>query len=524
MYERLAKLSAGLVPPSVITAKPGEETIEVSVPASTAAAFYEKVRNTLDYQDEHLLRRNAIHRILKRFRGSNEASDAIATALLKELVWAKYLPNKSIPVSLAEQVTTILAKYERLFAAAETAGESRERLAQWLLDAVSTEIEYTLAPPVAEEALASFMYEEMRSRIDWDARLPGKPEERDLRLYIAIHKTLLKSNLPTLRFRLLTLYYPDWAGTRTPPDRIEEIAESLPKVVTTIDRELSHPLTERLARLLRRRAGIFRVLRDAFEQNTKKTTELLTDPGTLDTAVSAALRHRTADFKTRLRRTVIRAVAFLFITKMLLALIIEIPYDLLVHEKVPVYPLMVNIFFHPSFLALLSLTVALPEKKNTEDYISAIRAIAVGADHPLIHLRVKHETRGTWTSVFSGLYVLLFLGVYGLIGWILNTLGFHGLSIMLFLFFLSLVTFFGIRIRSSARDIIASDARSGFVGTAFDILMLPIVRAGAWLSNRVAKINVFIYFFDFIIEAPLKVAIEFVESWLAFVREKKEEI
>jgi hypothetical protein len=54
--------------------------------------------------------------------------------------------------------------------------------------------------------------------------------------------------------------------------------------------------------------------------------------------------------------------------------------------------------------------------------------------------------------------------------------------------------------------------------------LLPIVRAGAWLSIRVAKINVFIYFFDFILEAPLKVAIEFVESWLAFVREKKEEI
>jgi len=119
---------------------------------------------------------------------------------------------------------------------------------------------------------------------------------------------------------------------------------------------------------------------------------------------------------------------------------------------------------------------------------------------------------------------LLFVAVYTAIGWALASLGFHGLSIALFLFFLSLVTFFGIRIRSSARDVVASDARSGIVGTTFDMLMLPIVRAGAWLSNRVAKINVFIYFFDFIIEAPLKVAIEFIESWLAFIREKKEEI
>ena len=524
MYERLAQLATGLVPPNVITAKPGEETIEVSVPASTAAALYEKVRNTLDYQDEHLLRRNAIHRILKRFRGSNESSDVASQALLKELVWAKYLPNKSIPIVLALQVAIILAKYERLFAAAEVAGESRERLAQWLLDVVPTEIEYTLAPPVADEALASFMYEEMRQRIDWDARLPGTPEERDLRLYIAIHKTLLKSNLPTLRFRLLTLYYPDWAGTKTPAERVEAVAAGLPNVVATIDRELSYPLTERLARMMRRRAGIFRVLRDALDANRANVAGMLTDPSTLDAAVTAALRHRTADFRTRLRRTVIRAVAFLFITKMLLALLIEVPYDILASEEVPLYPLLVNIVFHPLFLVLLSVTVTLPEKKNTEDYIAAVRAIAVGADHPLLHLRVKRESRGTWTSVFTSIYALLFVAVYTAIGWALASLGFHGLSIALFLFFLSLVTFFGIRIRSSARDVVASDARSGIVGTTFDMLMLPIVRAGAWLSNRVAKINVFIYFFDFIIEAPLKVAIEFIESWLAFIREKKEEI
>ncbi|KKW28530.1 MAG: hypothetical protein UY72_C0069G0004 [Candidatus Uhrbacteria bacterium GW2011_GWD2_52_7] len=266
------------------------------------------------------------------------------------------------------------------------------------------------------------------------------------------------------------------------------------------------------------------MLRDAIEQSKAKSTELLTDPAVLDAAVSTALRHRTEDFRVRLRRTVVRAVAFLFITKMLLALVIEVPYDLLFHDNVPIYPLLVNIFFHPIFLALISLTVVIPEKKNTEDFIAATRALAVGADHPLLHLRVKHEVRNTWTDVFTVIYALLFVAVYVAIGTLLNSLGFHWLSISLFLFFISLVTFFGIRIRSSARDIVASDARSGIIGTAFDMLMLPIVRAGAWLSSRVAKINVFIYFFDFIIEAPLKVAIEFVESWLTFIREKKEEI
>ncbi len=524
MYERFVKLAAGMKHhESVVAAVNGEETIEVSVPGSTAASIYEKVRNTLDYQEEHLLRRNAIERILRRYRGGGESPERMASELLKELVWAKYLPNKMVPLSLGKTLAIILGKYEPLFAAVYTLKANRERLQNWLLDVVATEVEYTLAPPMLDESLASFMYEEMRTRIDWDPRFGLSDETKDLRLYIAIHRTLLKSNAATLRFRLLTLYYPTWAGVQASPALSDELAANIVRVIDTVETEIFHPLTDRLSRVLRRKAGIFRVLRDVFT-HTKDSTVLLNDPHALDEAVKEALHHRTSDFKVRLRRTVVRTVLFLFITKMLLALVLEVPYDLLVVKDASWYPLLVNITFHPLFLAIIGLSVSIPEKKNVEDYHAAVRALAVGAQHQLLTIRVKQEARGAWFNVFVGLYGLLFMVVFGFIGSMLHSFGFHALSIGLFLFFLSLVTFFGIRIRSSTKDIVASDARNGFLGTAFDILLLPIVRAGAWLSIRVAKINVFIYFFDFILEAPLKVAIEFVESWLAFVREKKEEI
>ena len=523
MYERLVKLASGVRHHDVPVEAHGEETIEVSVPASTAASLYEKVRNTLDYQEEHLLRRNAIVRILRRYRGSAEVPETMAADLLKELVWAKYLPNKSIPVSLGVTITAILAKYEPLFTAVMQVKARREDYTSWLLDVVATEVEYTLAPPIGDEALASFMYEEMRGRIDWDPKFDLPDETKDLRLYTAIHRTLLKSNAATLRYRLLTLYYPLWAGTQANDELRDELAANIVAIITTIETELFHPLTDRLGRVLRRKAGIFRVLRDAFV-HVKDPKPLFSDPTALDAAVKEALHHRTKDFNIRLRRTVVRAVLFLFLTKMLLALVIEVPYDLLIAQDAAWYPLLINIFFHPLFLAFIGLTVSIPDKKNAEDYSAAARAIAVGAPHELLTVRVRKEGRRTWFNIFGALYGVLFLAVYGAIGSVLHGLGFHGLSIALFLFFLSLVTFFGIRIRSSTKDILASDARNGFIGSAFDIIMLPIVRAGAWLSIRVAKINVFIYFFDFIIEAPLKVAIEFVEGWLNFVREKKEEI
>lgn len=523
MSERLQALVSILSKPHGFAAAIGEEVIEVSAPVSTAAVLYEKIRNTLEYQEEHLLRRNAVARFLQRHMGEGRQLATFAPDLLRELVWAKYLPNKAVPTHLAETLAAVIGKYDVLLRAAEKGGERREYLTQWVLDAMATEVEYTVAPPHHDEALVSYMYQEMRGRIDWDAAFGATEEERDLRLFIAIHRALLKSNNATLRYRVLTLYYPSWTGVASAA-LAEELAANLTTITAKVDAEISLGVVERLTRLLRRRAGVFRVLRDVITHDTHHFHALTEDPDALDREVGHALHERTAVFRTRLRRTVMRAILFLFITKMLLALVLEVPYDTFIAHDAPKYPLIVNIFFPPFFLALLSLTVRIPERRNEDDYRAAVRALLVGADHPILNIRFKRETRGTWWTIFNVVYAATFLFVFGAIGALLHNFGFHALSIALFLFFLSLVTFFGIRIRNSTKDIVASEARSGIIGTAFDVFMLPIVRAGSWLSVKVAKINIFIFFFDFMIEAPFKVAIRFVESWLAFVREKKEEI
>ena len=72
MSDILKKLAPQLRTPSPFSQSAAEEMLEVSVPASSAATVYEKIRNTFDYQEDHLLRRNAILRILKRFAGADQ--------------------------------------------------------------------------------------------------------------------------------------------------------------------------------------------------------------------------------------------------------------------------------------------------------------------------------------------------------------------------------------------------------------------------------------------------------------------
>lgn len=504
---------------------PEEETIAVSDTVAAAASAYEAVRNTLEYDDEHLMRRNAIRRILRR-RIEEEASRPLANDLLRELIWARYLPNKKVPEAMIGTIAAVFEKYRPLFAAARADHRRSEKLFDWLLDVMSTEVEYVLEPPVADEALASIAYRELKKRMVW-ANPQVAEEDRDLQLYAAVHRAIVKSNLPTLRFRLFTLYYPAWPKSQ-PGDQVTlDVAAQLVTVVEAIERQLRHKAADQLFRVARQHSVVFHVLRDAAaEEGNEFATALESgDMAAVDKAVSKMAERRYDRFRKRLARSVLRAVLFLFVTKMFLALVVEFPYEQVILKDTRIYPLLVNIFVPPVILAIVGMTVRIPEKRNTKKILDEVHAIlGTGKDFSVVLKPVGAWARGAGGIAFRVFYALLSVSTIGALAWAMTFLHFNGLSIAIFIFFLSLVLFMGLKIRGGTRDLVIVETGGGPLGVLGDILFLPIVRAGRWVSLRIPKINVFLFFFDFLVEAPFKAAIRLFESWIAFMREKKEEI
>lgn len=497
------------------------EVITVSDTVSAAASVYESLRNTLEYDEEHLLRRNAIRRILKRRLGE-ESAEAFSIDLLRELIWARYLPNGKVPEMMVATVAGILAKYRVLFDAAEGSGDGSE---EWLLDVVSAEVEYALSPPYGDEALANLAYEELRSRIQWASTVVAE-QDRDLQLYVAVHRAALKSNLATLRFRTLCLFFPDWTKAGSGSPVVGELSAALPDVIQTIERHMQHPAADQMFRLVRKYIFVFQLLHDVAKDRPEDISAALNgDASGLDASLRKAASSRYRKFHARLRRGVVRAVLFLLCTKSILALLIELPYERFVLGESAWTPLLVNIAFHPFLLGFIGLTVTIPEKKNTARVIDLAHALlGQGNDFSVTFKAKRTWGRGSLAFVFRLLYAAFFLFTIGIITTLLTALRFNPLSIVFFLFFLALVTFFGLKIRSSRKELLVIDAGGGTLGTVSDILFLPIIRAGRWIAMRAPRVNIFLFFLDYIIEAPFKSAIRLIEGWLSYLREKREEI
>ncbi len=519
---RIRQLPSIFTLSEMVKAASGEEVVIVSETVSKAAVFYEKIRNTLEYDEEHLLRRNAIRRVLKRRLGVDVEAPALAKDLLTELIWARYLPNEQIPLRMIDEIAALLTTYEPLMAAV-TSTNNPGGVFSWLLDLLSHDVESLLVPPNREDAFAGFMFRVIQDHIEW--KKGSLPEgERELQLFLAVHRTLLNADSGRLRARVFHLYHPEWKAHPS-AEQIASLAHRLESVITHIETQVLHPIGEPLSREVRRYTILFNVLFDVCQKDPAAFLDIAANPEALNAMVAKATEARVKKFKSRLIRLVVRAVIFLFITKMLIALAIELPYDFVISHATSSIPLAINIAFPPLLLALIGLTARIPGKQNVKNIQNGVRAVVYNSkDLKLIFKVKKPWSQSAIGIIFTAIYGLTFLLTYGVIAWVLQRLGFNMVSTLIFLFFLSIVTFFGIRIRRSIRDVYLDMGKATIFGALIDIVTLPIVRVGRWISLRAPRVNIFLFFMDFIIEAPFKMAIEVIESWIAFVREKREEV
>jgi hypothetical protein len=90
--------------------------------------------------------------------------------------------------------------------------------------------------------------------------------------------------------------------------------------------------------------------------------------------------------------------------------------------------------------------------------------------------------------------------------------------------FLSLISFSALRIKEWTNELTVGEEKEGWRSFFLDLVALPIIRVGKWLSGELQRFNIFVVFLNILFEAPLQSIIAFIGEWRSFVKEKKEEL
>lgn len=219
-------------------------------------------------------------------------------------------------------------------------------------------------------------------------------------------------------------------------------------------------------------------------------------------------------------------MAYIFITKILLAILLELPYEKFVVGHISYLPLGINLLFPPLLMMVITLLIKSPGAQNEERIVQGVKEMITDteADFFATHQLTAKTTR-FWAKLFYGLlYILTMTASFSALVFLLWRLGFNTLSGALFIFFVSLVSFFGISLRQQARQLKVVSRRETITTFLLDFFAVPIVALGKWLSNTFDRYNFLVFVMDFLFEVPFKTILKIIEDWFHFLKEKKEEM
>ncbi|MDD5145032.1 MAG: hypothetical protein PHW72_02835 [Candidatus Pacebacteria bacterium] len=517
-------------------------TIHVDEVASRVASFYEKIRGIVDWKEEHLMRRAAISRSLKRRLFLIKESEKIAEPLILELIRGGHFPNDKIPASKIPEIQKALDKYifilDKLSSLAPQSfipqkinknSSTGLQIHDWLLEIASCEIEEILSSPQKEQALIEYMMESIKNKIkvrEGVFTIGGiNEEEKNTQIYIAIHRALLKLDTPIISYDLLKRKYSDWRNLSRNDKLLQDIADNIYSVCEKISNDLRHPLAEKFYRICEKYDTPYLIIGDVVSRDPVSIQDKLQKADETERLVIEAYDKRLKTSRLRIRRAAIYATLSIFASKILLALALEIPIDRALTGQFSIPALATSILFPPLLMAFLVLTITSPPKENRQMVIMEVMKILYSEEKNGSYTIEVRRKRGWLMNAFISFFYLLasFLS-FGAIFIGLYYLQFPPVSYVIFTIFVSLISFAGVKLRERSKELQITEPKGTFLGFLIDLFSLPVVSLGKWLSARFVKYNIIMVFFNSLIDMPFQLFIEFLEQWRSFLKEKKEEI
>jgi len=500
--------------------------IHVDEIAAKIARFYEQIRNIVDYQEEHLLRKSSILRALQRELFLRSSDDrAFAESLIREIIRSGHLPNDRIPetriAEVGQSLDTLSILLQRI--ATNPSITQRQELSQWITRLTACSIEETLDPPIKDRLMAATMFRALNDRLVIKGEEVTQ-NDRVAQLFIATQKALLKVDPDQLAYRFLRFMYPYWDNPT--PEQLEGIAGHLEELKLSVYAYTHDPLGGPFFQFCNHYNTVFLLLGDVLWGGIKQSAEpieVLDDPSKLNIQIEAAYHKRFSQQKRRLRRLAFFSIISLFISKVLIALAIEIPIDLVLLNNFSITTTILNILFPPLLMLLIILMIRLPSKRNLPLVLEEVQSV-VFQEHAKEHLMViPKEKSKAIKRVINACYALLSILVLAGVTKLLFIAQFSVASSVVFVLFTSIVAATGVKVQNRSKELSLEKERASLRWFLSDLLSMPFVTIGRITMAGLSKFRFLVIIVN-LVDTPLIVFLRFLENFNAFLRTKKQEV
>src|SRR3989338_8482585 len=402
-----------------------EGTISVDEVLSHVASFYEKIRGIVDLREEHLLRKTAIERILKRRVFTRNAGEDFAEPFLQELIRGGHFPNNNIPSRRIPEVQQIISKYLFLLEHAPQDVSSRilAKLHDWLLGIAAVEIEETLISSRRERALIDFMTASIEQDILLKNGTVLSLEEKHIQVYVAVCRALFKLDDATISYHLFEKLYPFWKSPGQ--DTLLAIAEKIHVLQEKIRGILVHPLSEKLYQIAERYDTPYLLVGDIIMESPENFSELAQDSIKLEAAMKEAYTVRLGKLRGKMHRAAFYGTLSVFLSKMLIAFAAEIPFDKYVTHDFNTTAIGISVAVPPLLMLLLVTSITTSSEENFQKVMLEVMRVTYATDKRNVHELASPRKRGViLNTIIYTMYLASFVLSFGALFLVLTGLNF----------------------------------------------------------------------------------------------------
>jgi len=495
-----------------------EEKVVVNALISKVATFYEKFRTAMDYGSEETIPRRAIERMLKRMLFIDRKSKTIAEDLVRELVWAGYFPNATVPESIINRVAEDIELFLKL---KQKVQEKRfipkDKLNNFIIEVLSCEILNTLIPNEEKNSVAFFMFKNLKNSV---AIVDDTEQTKDLQIYIAIRKNFGHDDIASLNYRLFRQIFGQLSESN-----LDEVVKNFNKGYKEINHQLNYPKKERIYNHIKKITPPFLILYELLREEKGEIKDIEEEEKLKD-KIFDICDEKYQMIRKNVRTAIVRSFIFILFTKAIFTIIVEGIFEIFVMGSIQWLPIALNTLIPPFIMLFVGLSIDTPGKKNSELIFEDVKKLLFEENPhllPTLNLKLKTDGKGIADHIFSIIWFTSILITFGCTWLVLDLLQFSILSKLIFIFFMAIISFLSYRIYQGANYYTVA-RKPGLLTPIFDFLFVPIVRVGRSLTEGISQVNFLLILVDLLIEAPFKGFIGFFEQWFSFAARKREEM
>ncbi|MEA3357161.1 MAG: hypothetical protein U9Q67_01895 [Patescibacteria group bacterium] len=506
--------------------------------ASKFALLYEKLRIIIDWKEEHLIRRTAIDRALKRRMISKLSGISLtsgiegkklALPLIMELIRGGHFPNGRIPKSVIPQIEKVLKKYIYILSYSEVqkklsplAVAVKVQFYNWVLEFASCEIEEVLDPPLKEAALINFMTRLMNSRIHIFPHDAISDEDKLVQIHIAVHRTLFNLDAPIITYALLKHRYPGW--TKHDPDVVKDFSENAIEVWGVINDELSHKLSPEFFKVCEKYDAAYLILGDVLKkllETPEKIAEKVGDRKKFRGVITEVYEKRFSTLSSRLRRSAIYSTLSVFLAGGLSLFIFEVPLARYFYGEFSSTAIAVDIAIPCILMFILVLVIRPAGKGNFERVVEEIEKIVYKTDREDVYDMLVNQKQKLVKNIIFGLFYLIGgTASFAFTFWIFYIANVPWTSLYVDTANVAVIVFAALVIRQRSKEITIEE-KATFGDFLIDVFSIPMGKLGQWLANKWKEYNVLSVFFTIIVDIPILAIVEIIEDWRTFIKDQK---